>query len=170
MTDLVPLLQEFYRDKLASLRRHEASARIVSRSDANNAYQYVINRDEVQLSWLAAALAVLGSPVDEADRGPLDAGERASERASRATGTAAVTAVLQEDARDSQAFVERWRSRVEAMENARHRGMLRVILGEALEQERTFEQALAGRTDLLGRHPEHAEPSVGRVLPTRWVG
>ncbi len=37
------------------------------------------------------------------------------------------------------------------MANARHAKMLRVILGETLEQKRFFEQALAGRTDLLGR-------------------
>jgi hypothetical protein len=47
--------------------------------------------------------------------------------------------------------------------------MLRVILGETLEQKRTFEQALAGRTDLLGRHVERAAPSAGTVLPTRWI-
>ena len=62
--------------------------------------------------------------------------------------------MIDEDARGAQAFVDRWRPRVEAMTNARHRGMLRVILGETLEQKRFFEQALAGRTDLLGRRTE----------------
>ncbi len=32
--------------------------------------------------------------------------------------------------------------------------MLNVILGETLEQKRFFEQALAGRHDLLGRRTE----------------
>ncbi len=74
-----------------------------------------------------------------------------------------------DDARDAQAFVERWRPRVEAMTNARHRGMLRVILGETLEQQRFFEQALAGRTDLLGRREEQLAPSHGEVLSSRWI-
>jgi hypothetical protein len=55
------------------------------------------------------------------------------------------------------------------MSNARHRKMLNVILGEALEQKRFFEQALAGRHDLLGRRTEDVGPLVGKVLPTRWV-
>jgi hypothetical protein len=77
--------------------------------------------------------------------------------------------VIEADARDAQAFVDRWRPRVEAMTNARHRGMLRVILGETLEQQRFFEQALAGRTDLLGKRAEQLGPAIGEVLPTRWV-
>ena len=72
-------------------------------------------------------------------------------------------------ARDAHAFVDRWRPRVEAMMNARHRGMLRVILGETLEQKRFFEQALAGRTDLLGKRAEQLGPAIGEVLPTRWI-
>jgi hypothetical protein len=55
------------------------------------------------------------------------------------------------------------------MTHARHRGMLRVILGETLEQKRFFEQALAGRTDLLGRRSEQMGAPVGQVLPTRWI-
>ena len=77
--------------------------------------------------------------------------------------------VIEGDARDAQAFVDRWQPRVEAMTNARHRGMLRVILGETLEQKRFFEQALAGRTDLLGKRAEQLGPAIGEVLPTRWI-
>ena len=55
------------------------------------------------------------------------------------------------------------------MNNARHRGMLRVILGEVLEQQRSFEQALAGELDLLGRRTPEVGPRVGGVLPTRWI-
>jgi len=47
--------------------------------------------------------------------------------------------------------------------------MLDVILGEVLEQRRFFEQALAGRTDLLGRREEQLAPSHGEVLPSRWI-
>ena len=55
------------------------------------------------------------------------------------------------------------------MANARHRRMLNVILGETLEQKRFFEQALAGRRDLLGRRTEDVGLLVGKVLPTRWI-
>jgi hypothetical protein len=160
VTDLVPLLQEFYRDKLAMLLRHEAGARLIGQYDINNTYQYVINREDVELSWVAQALTELGAPVPDA---------APAERPAHASADAA-SRVLEEDARDAQAFVEKWKPRVDAMTNARHAKMLRVILGEALEQERFFRQALAGNTDLLGRRPDHVGPRIGSVLPTRWVG
>ena len=65
--------------------------------------------------------------------------------------------------------MDRWRPRVETMDDARYRGMLRVIIGETLEQKRFFEQALAGRTDLLGRRGDAVGARVGTVLPTRWI-
>ena len=160
MTDLPALLQEFYRDKLAMTLRHEAGARLVVQYDVNNTYQYIINRDEVQLSWLSAAIAELGATVPDAVDKPLVVAAKGADR---------VPAILEDDARSAQAFVDRWRPRVEAMTNARHRGMLRVILGEALEQKRFFEQARAGRTDLLGRRAQQIGPAVGEVLPTRWI-
>ena len=52
--------------------------------------------------------------------------------------------------------------------NARLRTLLRLVLGETLEQKRFFDQALAGRTDLLGRRADGAG-TKGAVLPTRWV-
>jgi hypothetical protein len=55
------------------------------------------------------------------------------------------------------------------MNNARHAKMLRVVLGETLEQKRFFEQALAGRVDLLGKREAHLEPARGEVLPSRWI-
>jgi hypothetical protein len=55
------------------------------------------------------------------------------------------------------------------MDNARHRGMLRVILGETREQQRFFEQARAGRVDLLGRRSSAGAPAAGVVLPARWI-
>ena len=39
--------------------------------------------------------------------------------------------------------------------------MLHVILGETLEHKRFFEQALAGRTDLLGRRADGAGTGGG---------
>jgi hypothetical protein len=47
--------------------------------------------------------------------------------------------------------------------------MLRVILGETLEQKRFFDQAAAGNLDLLGRRPDAVGPRVGEVLPNRWL-
>jgi len=38
-----------------------------------------------------------------------------------------------------------------------------------LERKRFFEQAAAGRLDLLGRRGEHVGPATGEVLPARWV-
>ena len=53
MTDVIALLQEFAREKLASLLRHQAGARLVAQYDANNAYQYIINRDETEFDDIA---------------------------------------------------------------------------------------------------------------------
>jgi len=161
VSDVLTLLQEFYSDKLASVLRHQAAARYVTQYDANNAYQYIINREDTQLSWVGRSIVDLGGDVPAASAEP--------ERKPSAKGTAGVSALFQEDARDASAFVKRWKPRVEAMTNARHRGMLRVILGETIEQERTFEQALAGRTDLLGRRTDGVGKLVGEVLPTRWI-
>ena len=157
---LAQLLDEFYREKLTALLRHEEGARAVSQYDFNNTYQYIVNREETQLSWVAAALAELGAAPPQV---------AAANRAIAGRGPEAARAVLEDDARDAQAFVDRWRPRVDAMTNARHAKMLLVILGEVLEQKRFFEQALAGRTDLLGRRADVLEPASGEVLPTRWI-
>jgi hypothetical protein len=158
VTDLLPVLQDFHREKLATLLRHQAGARLVGQYDVNNTYQYIINRDETQLSWVAKAIDELGGTISdqpEPDRGK--AGADAEHR------------VIEEDGRDAQAFVDRWRPRIDAMQNARHAKMLRLILGEVLEQKRFFDQALAGRTDLLGRRGASLGPSHGEVLPSRWI-
>ena len=161
MTDLLPLLQEFHRDKLTELLRHQAGARLVGQYDANNTYQYIINREETQLSWLATAIVELGGAVADALKEPA--------RTAAGTGEVASQTIPAEDSRAAQSFVDKWRPRVEAMTNARHRGMLRVILGETLEQKRFFDQALAGDVDLLGRRSEQVGPRVGAVLATRWI-
>jgi len=156
MSDVLALLQEFHREKLAALTRHQAGARLVGQYDANNTYQYIINREDTQLSWLEAAIRDLGGVVAETapDVGP---------------GGATAAAVFAEDARDARTFLERWRPRVEALNNARHRQMLRVVLGEVAEQQRFFEQAGAGRTDLLGRRGEEVGARVGSVMADRWI-
>jgi hypothetical protein len=160
VTDLLALLQEFYRDKLSILLRHADGARHVSQYDFNNTYQYILNREDAQLSWVGKAIEELGGTLPEANGVPRQAGGK---------GEAAARTVFDEDARDAQAFVDRWRPRIDAMTNARHAKMLHVILGEVLEQKRFFEQALAGRTDLLGKRAEQLGPSHGEVLPTRWI-
>ena len=160
MTDLLSILQAFHRNKLEMMLRHQAGARLVGQYDANNAYQYIINREEVQLSWLTVAIAGLGASAGDAAESP---------RTVAGTGAGAARTVFQEDSRDALAFVERWTPIVETMANARHRGMLRVILGETLEEKRFFDQALAGREDLLGRRGGQLGPSHGEVLPTRWI-
>ena len=162
MTDLLPLLEQFYREKLEMLLRHQAGARLVGQYDVNNTYQYIVNREEAHLSWVGKAIEELGGNIADAtepDRSSA-AKDGRGDRARR---------VFEEDARDAQAFVDRWRPRVDTMVNARHAKMLRVILGEVLEHKRFFEQALAGRTDLLGRRETAVGPVVGEVLPTRWI-
>jgi hypothetical protein len=159
VTDLLPLLQDFYRDKLAAVLRHTDGARVVSQYDANNTYQYIINREDTQLAWVAQAIVELKGDMPSSAPAP-DAAERA---------LTDMHAVIERDAREAQDFVDRWRPRIDRMANARHARMLNVILGETLEQKRFFEQALAGRRDLLGRRTEDAGALVGKVLPTRWI-
>src|SRR3954470_15775672 len=120
------LLTEFYAEKLASLTEHQAHARFVKQYDANNTYQYIINREDLQLGWLAKAIADGGGVVPEAPPAP----------ASAARGKDEARTLFEEDIRNAQAFLDRWRPRVEQIDNARHRGMLRVILGETREQQR----------------------------------
>ena len=157
--ELKALLQDFYRDKLALRNRHVAAARLIGSYEINNTYQYIVNRDDVQVSWLRNALVELGAdPV------------AVPEPEIRATGKGsdAQRAILTEDRDLCQQFLDRWRPRVETMTQARHRGMLGVVLGETKEQKRFFEQALAGRDDLLGRRPDGVGTGGG-VLPNRWM-
>ena len=162
MTDLLAQLQELYRDKLTALLRHQISAQHIGQYDANNTYQYVVNREEVQLSWIASAVGELGGTVPDA----VD-----PHRSVSGKGNEAARALFDEDARDAQAFVDKWQARIPSISplNARHATMIRLLLGETLEQKRFFEQALAGRTDLLGRRADVVGPAKGEVLPTRWI-
>jgi hypothetical protein len=153
------LLQEFHRDKLAMVKRHVAAARHVSHYDFNNTYQYVIAREEVHVRWLVDAIADVGAEPEEVPEPTI---------AVPGKGEASQSSIITQDRDAAQAFMEKWRTRVEAVTNARHRTMLSVILGETLEHKRFFEQALAGRTDLLGRRAAGAGTGGG-VLPTRWI-
>ena len=160
--ELLQMLREFYREKSAMRQRHVAGARFVGDYDFNNTYQYVINREDVHLTWLYDAITDHSGTVKD-----VDAPE--TERQPDGKKADAQATVIREDRDQAMAFVERWRERVEKVTNARIRTTLRVILGETLEQKRFFDQALAGRKDLLGRRADGAG-TEGAVLPTRWVG
>jgi bacterioferritin (cytochrome b1) len=157
--ELLDFMAAFYRDKLTIRNRHVSAARFVSDYNINNTYQYVINRDDMHVRWLQDAIVDLGGTPEEQALPELDAGNTKD----------AQQKIITADRDAAKKFVERWTSRVDALPNARHRSMLRVILGETLEQERFFEQALAGREDLLGRRADGAGTGDG-VLSTRWVG
>lgn len=159
-SDLQALLRDFYVDRLTLLMQHEASARHVSDYDVNNAYQYIIAREETHVSWLQHALLDLGVTLpSEPSRPEVKPSRKGHDAVLEVSGT---------DGRDNQRFVEKWRDRVDQVSHARHRGMLKVILGEMLEHARLFEQAAAGRTDMTGTSlPMHTRR--GTVLGTRWV-
>ncbi len=167
--ELVDLLRGFYRDKLEMRQRHAAAARVVSNYDFNNTYQYIIAREDVQLNWLRDALADLGAAVgDAAPAAARDAGAAAQADRPHRRGADAERSAIVTDRDAAQAFVDKWRPRLDGVRNARHRNMLRVVIGETLEQKRFFEQALAGRSDLLGRRADGAGTGGG-VLAARWV-
>lgn len=159
IAELKALLEAFYRDKLALRNRHVAAARLIGDYDTNNTYQYVIAREDVQLSWLRAAIEDLSGELAEVPEPEVRAAGKGAE---------AESAIITEDRDLAAQFVERWRPRVEAVSHARHRGMLRVILGETVEHKRFFDLALAGRDDLLGRRMDGAGTGGG-VLPSRWI-
>jgi hypothetical protein len=155
-TELLQLLQDFYRQRLDMVLRHRAVARHVGDFDFNNTYQYIIAREDTHLEWLRAAIEALGGVPPEGGAEPAISGRD-------------VTALIREDAEAAGRFVESWRPRVASVTNARHRLMLNHILGETLEHKRFFEQAAAGREDLLGRRLD-AGPRRGAVMGSRWVG
>jgi hypothetical protein len=163
--ELQQILTEFTANRVALLERHEAGARAVSHYDFNNAYQYVISREETHLSWLEDALREIGSAVPR-PRAALPVPP--VPKAGRKVDTSLFRAVLEDDARQLAAFVKKWRGPVETMTHARHRTMLNVILGESSEHQRFFEQAAAGREDLLGRRTGGVARQ-GSVLPSRWL-
>jgi len=156
--ELLDFLTAFYRDKLTIRNRHVAAARFVSDYNINNTYQYVINRDDMHVRWLQDAITDTGGTPEEQALPEIDPGK----------GKDAQTKVIAADRDAAVKFVDRWRERVETLPNARHRTLLKVILGEALEQQRFFEQAQAGCNDLLGRHPA-GSGTGGGVMATRWT-
>jgi hypothetical protein len=137
---------------------------VVGHYDFNNAYQYVIAREETHLTWLLAALEESSAPMPAAATEipvPTLGKPAKNADASRYSG------ILEDDARHLASFVEEWRPKVATITHARHRTMLGVVLGESAEHQRLFEQAASGLEDVIGRRTEGAE-RVGAVLPTRW--
>lgn len=159
-SELAALLQECYRERLAMYERHKAVATHVLDYNANNAYQYAINREETHLSWIADALGQLGSALPPPSPGP---------SITVPAGKDGWRALAREDAAHARKFIDTWRPRVESLTHARDRTMLRLMLGEVQEQARLFEQAAAGDDTLLGRSDVGAGKR-GTVAATRWIG
>ena len=156
-TELLALLRDFYRDKLAMRQRHVAVAKYVPDYDFNNTYQYVIAREDVQLNWVRDAITDMGGSLEDV-----------AEPTIEGSGKDLQSQLIGEDRDAAQKFVDVWRPRLDAMPNARHRSLLHVIIGETLEHKRFFQQALAGRSDLLGRRADGAG-TPGQVLGVRWI-
>jgi hypothetical protein len=148
------LLGAVFRDKFALQQRHIAASSRVRDYDFNNAYQYVINREDMHIAWLREALAAAGGSIPEPPPPPAVSGDSQD-------------AIFAEDRDRAAAFVARWKGPIAGVTNARHRTMLQLLLGETLEHQRFFAQAAAGLTDLLGRRDGPVRR--GHVLPTRWV-
>lgn len=163
-TELLQILTPFTAERLALLKRHEAGAQVVSHYDFNNTYQYVVNREEAHVTWLQSALTEAGAPMPAAGS-VLEV--PVVPKHSKKAGPAAFRGVLDDDSQKLAAFVDRWRPRVNAMMDARHKTMLSVILGESVEHGRLFQQAASGFEDLLGRRTGGVARQGG-VLPNRW--
>jgi len=156
---LAELIRDCYLDRVTLLMRHEQVALLITDYDVNNAYQYIIAREETHLSWLQHALLDLGAPLaGDPPRGPVLSAKGDSWKG-----------LASEDARGNTQFVEKWRPKVEGVTHARHKGMLKVILGETLEHKRLFDQAAEGRKDLIGTSLAINDHS-GDVMPVRFVG
>ena len=154
--ELLRLLQELYRETLELFLTREINAQSVAAYDANNAYQQMLGRQEVHLQWLADAIAEIAGTVPESP------GHVLRVKPSPEHGQS----IIEGDARAQTTFLERWTPRVAAITNARHRKLLELILGEMKEHLRMFQQALEGRSDLLGRHSD-GKVLRGKVLSAR---
>ncbi len=161
--DLIRLLEDAYRDRLALVTRHEAGARQVSEYDVNNTYQYIINREEQHLHWLCGALCDVGATTPDPAGVPAAVPEAGR-------GRQRWEAIATDDARLLADFVARWRDRVATVTNARIRTMLQVIVGEAQEHQRLFEDVAGGNLDTLGRRTGGARVPGAAVMASRWTG
>jgi len=158
--DLLALLQDVYRDKLALYDRHVRGAERVAGYEFNNTYQYILSREGTHLEWLRAAIEGLGGhPIESAPSLALpEAG----------SGTSPWAAVVGDDANTAGAFVDRWGPLLGLVTHDRHRKMLELMVGEVREHQRFFRQVVAGNESLLGRRPAGAGTGGG-VMPIRWI-
>jgi len=145
--ELQMFLNDFHRETLELFKARQTNAQSVAAYDANNGYQQVLGRQEVHLQWLRDAVAALGGTA-------ADTPDQVSGKAS----TEAAKSIIETDADNQKAFVDRWTPQVATVTNARHRKLLELILGEMKEHLRVLQQAAESRADLLGRH------SDGKVL------
>ena len=145
--ELLAFLEDFHRETLELFKARQTNAQSVAAYDANNGFQQVLGRQEAHLQWLRDAIAALGATV-------ADSLDQVSGKASPETAKSIIDA----DAANQKAFIDRWAPRVAMVTNARHRKMLELILGEMTEHLRVLQQAADSRADLLGRH------SDGKVL------
>ena len=157
---LADLIRDCYIERVKLLNRHEDVARVITDYDINNAYQYIIAREETHLSWLQHALLDLGAGL---------AADPARGSAPASVKGDAWKSLCADDAKANAQFVETWRPKIETVTHARHKGMLKVILGETLEHKRLFDQAAEGRKDLIGKSLE-INDHAGNVMTSRWTG
>ena len=162
--DDLPLLIEFHRDKFAERQRHVAVAKLVSDYEFNNAYQYVINREDTHLQWLEAGISDLGGTTETVSEPTVTA----SAATSKKDLNSKFLPLVAEDSKSAEQFVAKWRPKSAGIHSDRHRKLAGVILGETLEQKRFFDQMLAGQDDLLGRRMTGASTGDG-VMSVRWV-
>ena len=145
--ELLAFLKDFHRETLELFKARQTNAQSVAAYDANNGFQQVLGRQEVHLQWLRDAIAALGATV-------ADSLDQVSGKASAETAKS----IIDVDAANQKAVIDRWAPRVAMVTNARHRKMVELILGEMKEHLRVLQQAADSRADLLGRH------SDGKVL------
>jgi Mn-containing catalase len=161
--DDLALLTELHKDKLAARQRHVAVARLVSDYEFNNAYQYLINREDTHLQWLEAAIAKLGGTPST----PADVTVTAAS-ADKKNPNGKFLPLVSEDSKAAGDLVAKWRPKAAGIHSDRDRKLAGVILGETLEQKRFFDQMLGGNDDLLGRRMKGASTGDG-VMATRWI-
>ncbi len=158
--DDLALLRELHRDKMTQYLRHIAVAALISDYEFNNAYQYVINREDTHLRWLESAITEFGGTPETVATPTVTAS--AGKKNDMFLPLVAV------DAEQAGVLVAKWKPRAAEIRSDRHRKLVGVIIGETSEGKRFFDQVGQGNDDLLGRRTNGAITGDG-VMPVRWV-
>jgi len=158
--DDLALLRELHRDKMTQYLRHIAVAALITDYEFNNAYQYVINREDTHLRWLESAITEFGGTPETVATPTVTAA--AGKKNDMFLPLVAV------DAEQAGALVAKWKPRAADIRSDRHRKLVGVIVGETSEGQRFFDQVGQGQDDLLGRRTNGAITGDG-VMPVRWV-